>query len=100
MAAAKKAFTCGEDWIGKKAHGFPGPVFWSHSHLSCRAHHKFWRSDIPRPPNSGGRVTLGQAIKQWPPLTSFLPFHKREKSGLHPQTIAKVRFSTFNYKTG
>jgi hypothetical protein len=27
MAAAKKAFTCGEDWIGKKAHGFPGPVF-------------------------------------------------------------------------
>ena len=24
----------------------------------------------------------------------------REKSGLHPPTIAKVRFSTLNYETG
>jgi hypothetical protein len=29
-----------------------------------------------------------------------LPINIREKSGLYPQTIAKVRFSTFNYKTG
>jgi hypothetical protein len=27
MAAAKKALTCGEEWIGKKAHGFLGSVF-------------------------------------------------------------------------
>ena len=25
---------------------------------------------------------------------------RREKSGLHPSTIVKVRFSTFNYETG
>ena len=29
-----------------------------------------------------------------------LAFMKREKSGLHPPTIAKVRFSIFNYETG
>ena len=64
----------------KKAHGFSGSVFWSHIHLSRRAYPKFWRSEIPRPPNSGGRVTLGHAIRQCPPLTSFLPFHKKAPS--------------------
>ena len=80
IATAKKALTCGEAWIGKKAHGFSGSVFWSHIHLSRRAHPKLWRSEIPRPPNSGGRVTLGHAIRQCPPLTSFLPFHKKAPS--------------------
>ena len=30
----------------------------------------------------------------------LLIISKREKSGLHPQTIVEVQFSTFNYKTG
>jgi len=77
MAAAKKALTCGEEWIGKKAHGFPGSVFWSHNHLNRRVHPNFCKSEIPKPLKSGGRVTLGQAIKQWPPLVSFLPLHKK-----------------------
>jgi hypothetical protein len=34
-----------------------------------------WRFGRPSPPQDLGVVTLSQATKQWPPLTSALAFH-------------------------
>ena len=47
---------------------------------------------------NGKRSVIGKAEKKTKKNIIFSTFFW-EKSGLHPPTIAKVRFSTFNYET-
>jgi hypothetical protein len=61
-------------WMGKNAHGLSCSVFCNQGHLNLRAHPIFCKWEIPKPPSEGGRVTLGQASRQCPPFTSFIPF--------------------------
>ena len=85
------------DWctcMGKKGHGLSGSVFFNHSHLALRAHPSCCKLVMPNPPNSGGRVTLGQVIKQSPPFTSFLPLHRKPLLILSMDLSAQVGRST------
>uniref|UniRef100_A0A0A8ZRY4 Uncharacterized protein n=1 Tax=Arundo donax TaxID=35708 RepID=A0A0A8ZRY4_ARUDO len=77
MATLKKALTAGCTWIWKTAQGLSGLVFCSHNHRIRRAHPSCCRWEMPRPPSSGGRVTLGQANRQCPPFASLLPLQRK-----------------------
>ena len=52
-------------------------VFCNQSQRILRAQLIFCRCEMPNPPNSFGLVTLLQATKQCPPITSFLPLHRK-----------------------
>ena len=57
------------------AHGLEGSVRFNHAQRHLRARFRIFRFGIPKPPYSLGEATLFHATRQWPPLTSFLPFH-------------------------
>jgi hypothetical protein len=59
--ACNLALTC----IGNEAHGLLGSIFLSHNYFSLCVQYRILRSEIPSPPISFGRVTFGQAIKQY-----------------------------------
>lgn len=59
----------------------PGPRFIRLGFMHRQSHRirraQPFKSRTPRPPSSMDRQTFGHAIKQWPPLASFLPLHKK-----------------------
>jgi len=75
--AEKRASTLEWTLNKKSAQGLSGWVFLSQSHLRFKAHPRTSRLWIPRPPMLSGLQTLAQPTEQWPPLISFLPFHKK-----------------------
>lgn len=75
--AENKATTLGCTWISNSAQGLSGCVFLSQSHLKLSAQPRISRLWMPKPPRHKGLQTLVQLTTQWPPLTSFLPFHTK-----------------------
>ena len=57
--------------------GREGSVFCSQSHLIRSAQHNSGKLDIPSPPSSRGQQTFPQATRQWPPLASLRPLHRK-----------------------
>ena len=70
-AMVRRAATSLLTWIGRFAHGLLGSLLLSHGQRAFKAMHKVFRSAIPSPPSSRGRHTLGQAMRQCPPLPPF-----------------------------
>jgi len=76
MATEKNALTCFGAWTGKKFQILSGSVFCNQSQRKLRAQLSCCRFEMLRPPSLIDLVTLGQAMRQCPPLSSFRPFHK------------------------
>ena len=62
---------------------------------------------MPKPPKLGGLATLGQAIKQCPPLTSFVLFHRKPllilsiaSNALAGRSKANNRYISMELSTG
>jgi hypothetical protein len=58
-------------------HGMSRSVHWYQSHLNRNARLNNSRSSTPSPPRCLGLFTLVHLTKQWPPLASSDPFHKK-----------------------
>src|SRR6185369_13503572 len=77
MAIERRYSTCLLTCSGKLAQGISGSDFLSQGHLTRRAIPSDLKSEIPSPPSSFVRQTLGQAIRQCPPFASLRPLHKK-----------------------
>lgn len=66
-------------WTGteRAAQGLFGSFLFNNNQRTLSAQPKCSKSRMPRPPSSLGRLTLGHAIKQCPPLATFLPLRRK-----------------------
>ena len=81
-AALKRALVCSSCGDASSHHGLFSLAHKFQAHRTLKALLMTSRSKIPRPPTDLGRHTVGQLTRHFPPSTTSVPFHKKDRKSV------------------